>query len=209
VKKAFWLPGLIALIPACGHAQVSVNPAALRQLQGLPSAAPEAQQAVAKPPVHEAPLHHVLHPKPMHPAPAKPAPSKPAPAMPLAPAPAVPQGKAPIIPPPAPKPAAPKPATPSLVRIEFAPGSAVLPASAAGALQPFCAAGTMVPVVARAPVDPSDPSGAMRLSMARAFAIRDALTACGLPTQNIIPRAAGSVPDADNNEAQIGASAKP
>ena len=98
---------------------------------------------------------------------------------------------------------------PSLVRIEFGPGSAVLPANAASILKPFCASATMVPVVARAPADPSDPSSAMRLSMARALAIRDALTACGVPSQNVIPRAAGSVPGADNNEALIGASAKP
>lgn len=111
--------------------------------------------------------------------------------------------------PPAPKPQAPKPAIPALARIEFPPGSAVLPASAASTLKPFCAAATAVPVVARAPSDPLDPSGAMRLAMARAFAIRDALTACGLPAQNIIPRAAGNVPGADNNQAQIGASAKP
>ncbi len=203
MKKAFWLPGLIVLIPACAFAQVSVNPAALRQLQGLPPAAPPAAQpAVAKPALHKAPVHHAHPARPVIPEPAKPAPTKP-------PAPAVAPGKPPLIPAPAPKPAAPEPAIPSLARIEFGPGSAVLPANAASTLKPFCASATMVPVVARAPADPSDPSSAMRLSMARAFAIRDALTACGVPSQNVIPRAAGNVPGADNNEALIGASAKP
>ncbi|MDE1895726.1 MAG: OmpA family protein [Rhodospirillales bacterium] len=96
-----------------------------------------------------------------------------------------------------------------VARIEFAPGSATLPAGASAALKPFCTASAPVPVIARAPTDPNDPSGAMRLSMARTFAIRDALTACGVPAQNIIPRASGSVPGADDNEALIGASAAP
>lgn len=205
VKKVFWLPGLIALIPTCGFAQVTVNPSALRQLEGLPAAvpAPEAQPVVAKPPVHVAPVHRAHPAKPEKSAPSKP--ESPAPAKP----PTKPLAKPPVTPAPAPKPAPPKPAVPTLVKIEFAPGSSVLPAKAASALKPFCASGAVVPVTARAPADPSDPSSAMRLSMARAFAIRDALTACGVPAQNIIPRAAGNVPGADNDEAQIGASAKP
>jgi hypothetical protein len=48
-----------------------------------------------------------------------------------------------------------------------------------------------------AAADPSDPSAAPRLSMARAFALRDALMACGIPSASIIPRAdgAGKNPD--------------
>ncbi len=181
-----------------------MNQAALQQLRGITPAAPAivAQPAVARPPVHKVPPHHTHHAKPAtpRPAPAKPAPV-PAPPQ-TAALPATPAAKPP-------KPETPKPAIPALVKIEFGPGSAVLPASAASALKPFCASPMAVPVIARAPADPSDPSSAMRLSMARAFAIRDALTACGVPSQNIIPRAAGTVPGADNNEAQIGASAKP
>lgn len=208
VKISVWLPGLLALIPACGFAQVTVNPAALRQLQGLPpvAAAPAVRPAMAKPPVHETAPHRNHPTTPHKPAPAKPVPAKPAPAL---PAPTLPPGKPPIVPPPTAKPATPKPTIPTLVKIEFGPGSAILPADASAALKPFCTAGATVPVLTRAPADPSDPSSAMRLSMARAFAIRDALTACGVPASHIIPRAAGSEQGADNNEAEIGASAKP
>jgi hypothetical protein len=77
--------------------------------------------------------------------------------------------------------------------IGFASGSAALPASAAGALKPFCAArGQTLVIDAYAPGDPSDPSAAMRLSMSRAFALRDALAACGVPGAAIIPRADGA-----------------
>ncbi|WP_139284744.1 OmpA family protein [Acidocella aminolytica] len=200
MKTSVWLPGLLALIPACGFAQVTVNPAALRQLQGLPLIAPAVQPAVAKPHVKLPPAKPFHHTKPAKPAPLP----LPPPAPPSVPAPKVP----PMVPV-APKPVAPKPIIPTLARIQFSPGSATLPASAADTLKPFCASQRSVPVVTRAPADPSDPSSAMRLSMARAFAIRDALIACGVPAQNIIPRAAGTVPGADNNEAQIGASAKP
>ena len=197
VKILLWLPCLFALIPACGFAQVTVNPAALRQLAGLPAVQPaavRAQPAVARPFAHTAKLYHAHHAKPEAVAPAKPA--KPQ---------AVPQPE----PRPVSKPVLAKPTALPIARIEFAPGSAALPAGAASVLKPFCAAGGTVSLVARAPADPADPSSAMRLSMARAFAIRDALTSCGVPASGIIPRAAGTVPGADENQALIGASAAP
>jgi branched-chain amino acid transport system ATP-binding protein len=43
----------------------------------------------------------------------------------------------------------------------------------------------------------------------RDAAIRDALTACGVKPQYILPRAAGPKPGADNNTALIGTEAKP
>jgi outer membrane protein OmpA-like peptidoglycan-associated protein len=43
----------------------------------------------------------------------------------------------------------------------------------------------------------------MRLSMARAFAVRDALTACGVPSTRILPLALGDVPGKDENTARI------
>ncbi|WP_298213704.1 OmpA family protein, partial [Acidocella sp.] len=98
---------------------------------------------------------------------------------------------------------------PPPARIAFAPGSADLPAGAGAALKPFCATQRELFVITRAPADPGDPSAAMRLAMARAFAIRDALTACGVKPQYILPRAAGPKPGADNNTALIGTEAKP
>jgi hypothetical protein len=46
----------------------------------------------------------------------------------------------------------------------------------------------------------------MRLSMARAFAVRDALTACGLPSIRIIPRADGSVAGQDEDVTKVSTS---
>ena len=194
VKTSLWLFGLVALIPACGFAQVTVNPAALGPLEGLAPAAPAAKAvpAMARPPVPRAAIHHDHHAKPE-----------------TIPPPAKPHAVPPLISKPAHPPASPKPVTPPVARIEFGVGSYALPADATRALKPFCTASLQIPVIARAPADPNDPSGAMRLSMNRAFAIRDALIACGVPAQKIIPRAVGSVPGTDDNQAQIGASAAP
>lgn len=208
VKISVWLCGLLLVAPACAHAQVTVNQAALRQLQGLPAPAPveapAARPAVARPhklykrhiEKHLAETHAAVKPVPVV---AKPAPA-PKPAMPA------PQ---PVVAKPAVPPAPPKPAIPSLATLDFAPGSAALPANAQAVLKPFCAASTPVPVIAHAPRDPNDASGAMRLSLARAFAIRDALTACGVSAANVIPRAAGPAKSGDSNQAEIGAGAKP
>lgn len=92
--------------------------------------------------------------------------------------------------------------------IKFAPGSAALPAGAAASLNPFCQSPGIISIDARAPADPADASGAMRLSLARALALRDALTACGVASANIIPRALGAVPGQDDDETLLGAGAK-
>ncbi|MDE1882691.1 MAG: OmpA family protein [Rhodospirillales bacterium] len=197
MKIPLWLPCVLALIPARGFAQVTVNPAALRQLEGLSPLAPAAkpEPAMVRPVIHKPHLHLYHRATPQAPRPLTPAkPANPAPS---------------VKPTPAPKPVLPEPSLPPIARIEFAPGSATLSAEAMAALKPFCTASAPVPVVARAPADPNDPSSAMRLSLNRAFAIRDALTACGVAASLIIPRAAGSAPGADDNEALIGASATP
>ncbi|MCB5943713.1 OmpA family protein [Acidocella sp. KAb 2-4] len=186
MKHLSLLAGLLALAAPCAQAQVTVNPAALQQLSGIapaPPAAPAPPRPVAAPRV----IHH--HAKPPAP-PAAPAAAKPAPA--AAPAPT---------PKPTAKPIAPVPkAPPAGVKLSFAPGSAALPANATAALGPFCGAGGMVSVSAHAPANPSDPSAAMRLSLARALAVKQALAACGVPAQNIIPRAMGASPgQADDN----------
>ncbi len=197
MKTSYWLSFLVALVPTCACAQVTVNPAALQQLQGLPQATPSArkQSALAKPVVGKPAAHPSLRPRLKVLSPTKP----------TKPPPSAKEQAAPVPPPPLPA----KPAAWHVARIKFAQGKATLPTSAAATLKPFCTSGTQVQIVAHAPSDPSDPSGAMRLSLNRAFAIRDALAACGVPTQNIIPRAAGNVPGADDNEALIGASAAP
>jgi hypothetical protein len=89
------------------------------------------------------------------------------------------------------------------VTLSFADGSADLPASAAGDLKPYCKSQGILAIDARAPGDPSDPSVAMRLSLARAMAVRDALVHCGVPSANIIPRALGEVANANNDETQL------
>ena len=113
-----------------------------------------------------------------------------------------------IVAPPAPKPApaAPKPMAP--VSLVFAPGSSTLPGNAAAALKPFCTAMGQIAIDARAPADPSDPSAAMRLSLARAFTVRDALTACGVPGSRILPRADGDVPGQNEDETVVGGGPK-
>jgi hypothetical protein len=179
--KPFFCSVLLFLVPALACAQVVVNQAALDQLAGIqpkPVAVVEDMPA----PV----VHHVVHHTAVH---------KPAPlvtvavAKPAAPPP-IPVVAKPVVPKPvAPKPAAPPPA----VSLHFASGSSDLPAGAAAALQPFCADKTARVVInAAAPGDPSDLSVAMRLSMQRAFAVQAALTGCGVPDTNILPRALGS-----------------
>jgi hypothetical protein len=94
--------------------------------------------------------------------------------------------------------------TPQALVVDFAPGSASLPAGTGAALKPFCEAHGVIGIDARAPADPSDPSIAMRLSLARALALRDALSSCGVASQNILPRALGSVPGKNEDEAVLG-----
>jgi outer membrane protein OmpA-like peptidoglycan-associated protein len=95
-------------------------------------------------------------------------------------------------PPPAP---APLPGM-SPITVKFEAGGDDLPGDAASSLQPVCkraGADGIVAIDAYAPSDPGDPSAAMRLSLSRAFAVRDALTGCGIPAAHIIPRADGDV----------------
>ncbi len=179
---------LLSCLPAIAHAQVVVNQAALQQLAGI-TAAPAAVAPPAPPPViHHAVRHWVVVRRTVTVAVVKPK------AM------VVPVVAKPVVPTPAPpKPPAPLP----VLALRFASGDANLPAGAAAALKPFCAATGLVVINALAPGDPSDMSGAMRLSMARAFAVRDALTACGVPSTRIIPRAMGSVAGQDEDVTKV------
>jgi len=174
------------LLPNLAHAQVVVNPAALAQLAGVPPPTPVAVMAPAPPPPPRHFYHHhriilaVAHVAP--PTIARP---KPAPA-------------------PMPVPVVARPAPLKPIALTFAPGSAALPAGATTAIKPYCHPAARLGILARAPGDASDPSIAMRLSLARAFAVRDALVACGVPAQNIIPRALGTVPGQNEDQTLLG-----
>jgi outer membrane protein OmpA-like peptidoglycan-associated protein len=193
VKQHFILTGFLLLAPAPSLAQVVVNPAALQQLAGI---APAPPLEIVMPAPAPAPVHHWAKPKP---------PAVPAPAIQQAtarvPAPAAPPKAAAAPTQPAP-PAAPKPVTP--VTLAFAPGSADLPAGAAATLKPFCTASGHIAIDGRAPADPTDPSAAMRLSLSRALAVQAALTSCGVPPQNILPRALGAVPGQNEDQIVVG-----
>lgn len=205
VRNIVWLLGLALLAPTCAQAQVRINQAALRQLQGLPPlppapppAPPSVRQVVAKP-SFPPPARHSAHRQSEPPAanPSKPAP-RPKPATP-----------GPVSAPTPPTPTVHEPVVPPVARIDFAPNSATLPANAASLLKPFCASKSRIPVMARAPATPDNPGMAMQLSMERAFAIRAALISCGVPAQNIVPQSTGGVLGANNNEALIGVPIKP
>jgi hypothetical protein len=185
--KWVFLIVVLSLMPAVARAQVFVNQEALVQLAGF--SVPAAHTAPAQKPSARRVAHRLTHRFAPRPAIAmtSPAPKLVPPAKPVTPAP-VPVVAKPVIPAPPPKPVLPGPLV-----IGFATGSASLPASAAGALKPFCTArGQTLVIDAYAPGDPNDPSAAMRLSMSRAFALRDALAACGVPGGAIIPRADGA-----------------
>ena len=203
---------LAALLPSLAAAQVKVDPAALAQLAGIAPARPAAVAAakpVSPPPrrvihaVKPAPLKPLAPPAapaPAKPISAKPTPAEPTPAKPMPAKPAVAVPPAPALGTQAPAPVA----TPQALVVAFAPGSATLPAGTTAALKPFCETRGVIGIDARAPADPSDPSLAMRLSLARALALRDALTSCGVASQNILPRALGSVPGKNDDEAVLG-----
>jgi len=190
VSRIFLIAGLF-LLPALAPAQVTINPAALVQLAGIQPAAP----VIPSPP--PPPIPHIVHhhrlilaiahatPPPILPAVIHPKP--------------IPHGVEP-----APKPVLVVVHPPPPIALTFAPGSANLPANAAAALKPYCTATTRIGINARAPGDASDPSIAMRLSLARAFAVRDALIACGVPSQNILPRALGTIPGANEDQTVLG-----
>jgi len=198
------------MVPVCAAAQVSVNHAALMQLAGI---APTPPAAAAPPPV----VHHIRHRPKVVVAVAKPVPP-PALAV-LAPLPALPSAppetpaqaakglsKAFFAPVPpiavAQPPVHVVPASVALT-LHFADGSAALPEDAGAALKPFCTAHGVIGIDAYAPANPEDPSSAMRLSMSRAFAVRDALSACGLPMQQMLPRAMGGSTSPDENTTEI------
>jgi len=188
--KWFTLILAACLMPAYARAQVFVNQAALVQLAGFSVPAPHVAPAPAPKPV----VRHVAHrlvrkltpptcvcaaPRPVVFKPVVPPPPTP-----LAPTP-VPAIAKPVVPP--------AQKLPGPLVVGFSAGSAALPANAAAGLKPFCTAhGQTLIIDAYAPGDPSDPSSAMRLSMSRAFALRDALAACGVPGAEIIPRADGA-----------------
>jgi hypothetical protein len=197
VKVFFPLFAGLFLLPVCAGAQVTVNPAALQQLAGIAAPPPS---AVAPQPVVP-PVRHFRHYHRMALTRTKPTPPK------LPPVAA--RVAARVVPPPVATAHAantpPKPPGPAgLVHILFAAGSAALPPSATSALAPWCASTGRIGINAFAPSDPSDPSLALRLSLTRALAVRDALVACGVPTQNILPRALGSVPGQNDNETLLG-----
>lgn len=197
VRNVFWLVGLSLFIPACASAQVRVNSNALQQLQGIPSTPPAPYPQAAPPPApkpmareqSKASAHSSV--REQEPLPLPP----PAPGQPSAPD-ATPATTPPI------------PVIPPVARIDFAPGSADLPAEADATLKPFCTSPYRIPVLAQAPADPANPFAAMKLSMQRAFAIRAALIACGVSAQNIIPQADTSATGANSDEAMIGARIK-
>lgn len=194
MRQHLLLTGFLFLTPLPALAQVVVNPAALQQLAGIEPPPPPVAMVV---PV-AAPVHHWTQRKPK-PAP-KPAAPVQASARVVAP-PAPPKATATAKPQPIP-PAAPKALAP--VTLAFTPGSADLPAGAAAALKPYCASSSHIAIDGRAPADPADPSAAMRLSLARALAVQAALTSCGVPPQNILPRALGAVPGKDENAIVVG-----
>ncbi|MDE8345687.1 MAG: hypothetical protein POH28_05855 [Acidocella sp.] len=183
--KCWFLLVIIGIgAPLSARAQVSVNPAALAQLAGLPpvsASAPAARRPALV-------VHHPRHTPRIipnhHKAAVIVAMAHPAPATPISPPPAKPIVLAPL-------------------SVIFAPGSAALPQGAPVALRPFCHAAQYIRIDAHAPPGADGASGAMRLSLARAMAVRDALAACGAAPTLLLPRALGSLAGADNNVTTI------
>jgi hypothetical protein len=227
-----------SFVPGAAIAQVSVNPAALMQLAGVavphpasvPETVPMANHAVfvrhrrhvaanatnLKNAVNATKLKNAANAtkvkKPLPPV-VVPVVARPAPVAPKTPA-MVPVAAKPATAPVAPKlataPAAPKPAPPPApVDIAFATGSATLPAGAEARLAPFCKISGPIVINARAPADPDDNSQSMRLSLARALAVRASLSACGVASPDILPRALGAAPGGAPDVTQIQAGLNP
>jgi len=172
--KPFWPVICLTLsVPALAPAQVIINQAALAQLRGLPPAPRVQPVAMVVAPA----VHRVHHKKPAVAA-ALVAP-KPVVVVPVVAKPIVPVVAKPVGP-------------PKTMAVDFADGSSALPADAAAALKPFCSYGGTISVNAHAASDATNPSDAMRLSLQRALAIRDALVACGVPSSKILPMAMGA-----------------
>ncbi|HQT63401.1 MAG: hypothetical protein B7Z75_11000 [Acidocella sp. 20-57-95] len=178
--KPLYLALFFSLLPALAPAQVIFHQAALDQLAGI------VPPVVAAPVAATAPLpraHKRVAPKIVAAAvrPATP-PTPPAPP---------PVAVQPAVVPPVTKALPPQP-----VGLNFAAGSADLPADATAALKPICdhaSNGGLVGVDAYAAADNADISAPMRLSLSRALAVRDALVACGVQAARILPRADGAV----------------
>jgi hypothetical protein len=196
--KASFIALALVLSPFAAGAQVIVNQAALDQLAGIPPAVITAPPEIRQPP-HKIAYRPEIHKHVVAPPPATTLASSRIAAAPVAPKPAPPA--APVTPAPShaqlavAKPVLPKPvAPPPSAAVTFASGASDLPPGITAQLKPFCAKDEAGPITidAYAAADPSDPSAAPRLSMARAFALRDALVACGVPSANIIPRADGT-----------------
>jgi outer membrane protein OmpA-like peptidoglycan-associated protein len=192
-----YFAGLLSLLPAAARAQVLINQAALDQLAGVqaPAAAPQgAVPSIRKPAFHRHMMAHVLAVAVRPVAPVVAAPKSAPAAQPVVakPAPAV----TPAV----------KLSPTGAVTIAFAAGGTDLPASAAAGLQPICAragADGLVTIDAFGAADGTDVSAPMRMSLTRAFAVRDALTACGVPAAHIIPRADGAVTGKDPDRAVV------
>ncbi len=203
MRVCFILAVALLLLPAVGRAQVYVNQAALDQLAGIekPVMVPVAPQpAPARRVVYRPHVKMVVKPvvKPVAPvqvASAAVVPKVVAPVKPVAPT-------APVVP------AVVRPAYKGPVTIKFQPGSDVLPPGAAAALVGVCGLTVPVTVDARAADDAADPSAALRLSLARALAVKTALTGCGVPATRVLPRALGDVAGADENAVTVGALSK-
>jgi len=199
---ALFFASFAASVPAAS-AQVIVNQAALEQLAGIPPAVITAPPEIRQPPrkityrpvVHRhvaAPTASTVLASSRVPQ-AVPVVAKPAPI--AAPKPPAPPAQLAVA-----RPVKPKAAPPASAEVTFAAGASDLPPGIISELKPFCsnsAPAGPITIDAYAAADPSDPSAALRLSMARAFALRDALMACGIPSASIIPRAdgAGKNPD--------------
>ncbi len=184
--KAKFIALASIFLPFAASAQVIINQAALDQLAGIPPVVITAPPEIRQPPrkVTYRPVYH------RHVAAPKIASAGVVAKPPAVPKPVAPQVQLVVAKPVVPKRAAPPP----VAKISFAAGAADLPAGIAAQIKPFCAKPApqgFITIDAYAAADPSDPSAAPRLSMARAFALRDALVACGVPTASIIPRADG------------------
>ncbi len=176
-----------------------INQAALDQLAGIPPVVITAPPEIRQPPrkVTYRPVYH------RHVAAPEIASTRVVAKPPVTPKPVAPQAELAVAKPVVPKPAAPPP----VAKISFAAGAADLPPGIIAQLKPFCAKlapGGPITIDAYAAADPDDPSAAPRLSVARAFALRDALMACGIPSTSIIARADGV--GKNPNIAQIAAS---
>jgi outer membrane protein OmpA-like peptidoglycan-associated protein len=190
----------LLLLPAISRAQVYVNQAALDQLAGVKPPA-----SVAASPL---PARHVVYRARARRAASRPLPVQAASAAAVAPKGVTPPPAVVVVPAVA-KPVVPvRPSYTGPVTIGFAPGSATLPAGTAARLAGVCGVPGQVTVDARAADDPGDPSAALRLSLARALAVKAALTGCGVPATRVLPRALGDVAGADENVATVGAMGK-